>query len=227
MNATPAGDPPSTLAGHWDELYATRTADQLSWTQDDAGISAQLVDELPIARTDPVVDVGGGAGVLVDHLVATGHRRITVLDTSEQALRIARHRVTQAGYPSDAVEWLVDDVRTWRAPRSYRLWHDRAVFHFLTDAADRARYTERAAGAVEPGGYVVIGTFAADGPTQCSGLPVVGYGPDELARLFRPGFTAVTAHDEHHHTPWGAEQHFTWLMLQRQQPGERSVTVRS
>ncbi len=92
------------------------------------------------------------------------------------------------------------------------------MFHFLTDPGDRARYRERAAAAVEPGGFVVIGTFADDGPSHCSGLPVIGFDPDDLAQQFRPSFTAITARDEHHHTPWGVEQHFTWLVLQRQQP---------
>lgn len=209
-------DPPSeALAGHWDGLYATHEAVQLSWTQDDAGMSAELIDGLPLGSDDPVVDVGGGAGVLVDHLLATGHRRITVLDASEQALGIARQRVRRRGHPTGSVEWTVADVRTWRAPRSYRLWHDRAVFHFLTDVADRARYRDRAAAAVGPGGFLVIGAFAADGPSHCSGLPVVGLDPDDLAEQFRPSFSPVTARDEHHHTPWGTEQHFTWVVLQR------------
>ncbi|MEU4376989.1 hypothetical protein [Pseudonocardia alni] len=99
------------------------------------------------------------------------------------------------------------------------------MFHFLTDPADRARYAELAAAAIDPGGHLVIGTFAADGPGQCSGLPVIGYGPDELAAQFRPAFHSVTWRDEYHRTPWGAEQHFTWLVLQRHRPEPHPTPV--
>lgn len=216
---------PTAVAGHWDDLYATRGAEELSWTQADAGISAELIDALPVNSGDPIVDIGGGAGVLVDRLLATGHRRITVLDASEQALQIARQRVEDAGHPPDAVTWVVADVRAWRPSGTFRIWHDRAVFHFLTDPTDRARYAEIAATALDPGGHLVIGTFAPDGPEHCSGLPVIGYGPDDLAAQFRPAFDPVTARDEHHRTPWGTDQHFTWLVLQRRHPEPRPGTV--
>lgn len=203
------------MAGRWDELYRSRDAEQLSWTQDEAGMSAKLIDALALDANDPIVDVGGGSGVLVDHLLAAGHRHLTVLDASEQALHLARQRVDAAGYSSSDVEWTVADIRSWRPLRTFRLWHDRAVFHFLTDPADRGHYYERAATGIESGGFLVIGTFAADGPSECSGLPVVGFGPDELAAQFAPAFSPVIADDEHHHTPWGAAQHFTWVVLQR------------
>jgi SAM-dependent methyltransferase len=205
----------ASVAKYWDTLYATREPDQLSWTQSDAGMSASLIDGLSLGIDDPVVDVGGGAGVLVDHLLATGHRRITVLDASAQALDIARRRVEGAGYPTDAVEWTVADVLGWQAPHGYRLWHDRAVFHFLTDAADRARYRERATAALEPDGYLVIGTFADDGPTQCSGLPVCRYAPAELAEQFAPDVDLLIARRDEHRTPWGAPQPFAWVVLRR------------
>lgn len=204
----------SEVAGHWDTIYATRDAGQLSWTQPDAGMSAELIDALPTDADDPIVDVGGGAGVLVDHLLASGRRAVTVLDASPQALQIARQRLKRAAQPAERVEWVVADVRTWQPRRAFRVWHDRAVFHFLTEPADRARYRDRAADAVAPGGFLVIGTFAADGPSRCSGLPVVGFDADTLAAQFTPLFGALSAHDEHHRTPWGDEQHFTWLVLQ-------------
>ncbi|RZT85647.1 methyltransferase family protein [Pseudonocardia sediminis] len=215
----------AAAAGHWDDLYSTRAADQLSWTQPDAGASAELIDSLPVEARERVVDVGGGTGVLVDHLLAAGRRRITVLDASQQALAIARRRVESAGHPTGAVTWVVADVRAWQPSGTFRLWHDRAVFHFLTDPADRSRYAELAAAHVDPGGHLVIGTFAADGPDRCSGLPVIRYGPDALAAQFRPAFDPVTARDEHHRTPWGTDQHFTWLVLQRRRPEPCPGTV--
>lgn len=205
----------SEVAGHWDSIYATRDARQLSWTQPDAGVSAELIDGLPLRVDDPVVDVGGGAGVLVDHLLASGHHAVTVLDASEQALQLARRRLDEAGTPAGRVEWVVADVRVWSPRRVFRVWHDRAVFHFLTDPVDRVRYRDRAAAAVVPGGFLVIGTFAADGPSQCSGLPVVGFDSESLSAEFAPPFRTLATRDEYHHTLWGDEQHFTWLVLER------------
>ena len=203
------------VAEHWDTIYSTRGAGQLSWTQPDAGMSAELIDALPTRADDPIVDVGGGVGVLVDHLLATGHRALTVLDASAHALRLARQRLDEAGAPVETVEWVTSDVRTWQPERGYRVWHDRAVFHFLTEPSDRACYRDRATASVVPGGYLVIGTFAADGPAQCSGLPVIGSDAETLTSRFGPGFEVLTARDEHHRTPWGDDQHFTWLVLQR------------
>jgi hypothetical protein len=129
----------------------------------------------------------------------------------------ARARLIATGRRAAAasVSWETANVLTWRPTRTYRLWHDRAVFHFLTDPAARTAYRTLAASAIEPGGFLVIGTFAADGPTHCSGLPVARYGADELAAAFAPEFAAHAIDDEHHHTPWDAVQHFTWLVLQR------------
>jgi trans-aconitate methyltransferase len=143
---------------------------------------------------------------------------VTVLDAARHAVDRARARLIAAGQTAAAatVTWEITDVLTWRPARAYRLWHDRAVFQFLTDPADQTTYRTLAASAVEPGGFLVVGTFAADGPTHCSGLPVMRYGPTELAAEFAPDFAPRTADHEHHHTPWGAVQIFTWLVLQRQ-----------
>lgn len=203
------------VAGHWNAIYATRETEQLSWTQPDAGLSAEIIDALPINLDDPIVDVGGGAGVLVDHLLAAGHWQVTMLDAAEDGLHIARQRLEHARARAERVDWVVADVRSWGPRKAYRVWHDRAVFHFLTKPADRARYREQAAAAVAPGGFLVIATFAADGPSQCSGLPVVGFDAEDLAQQFAPSFETLRARDEHHHTPSGDVQHFTWLTLQR------------
>lgn len=212
-----AGSPVDGTAGHWDHIYCSRTSDQLSWTQTDPVMSLRLIDQLPTARGDAIVDVGAGESALVDALLARGHQDLTALDTAPHALDHSRARLIAAGQATAAatITWEVADVLTWRPTRRYRLWHDRAVFHFLTEPADRATYRDLAASTVAPGGFLIVATFALDGPTHCSGLPVMRYDPAELAAVFAPHFTANLADEETHHTPWGAEQHFTWLVLQR------------
>jgi len=212
-----AGSPVEGTTEHWDHIYRSRTSDQLSWTQPEPVMSVRLLEQLPIERHDAIVDIGAGDGTLVDALFARGYHHLTALDAAPHALGRARSRLISAGATTAvvAVRWEVADVLTWRPTQRYRLWHDRAVFHFLVDPADRATYRDLAASTVTPGGFLIIATFAPDGPTHCSGLPVMRYGPTELAAAFAPHFTAHLAEDEQHHTPWGAEQHFTWLVLQR------------
>lgn len=200
-----------TTASHWDAVYAGRRVDELSWTRSEAGVSARIVDPLLAARPGPVIDVGGGAGVLVDHLLASGRPDVTVLDASATALGIARERLRRAGHDDAAVDWVVADVRAWRPSRAYRLWHDRAVFHFLTDPADRAAYRRTVARALAPDGDLVVGTFALGGSDRCSGLAVCRYSPDTLAAEFAPDFRAVATRTEQHRTPGGADQPFTWV----------------
>jgi trans-aconitate methyltransferase len=212
-----ARPPVDGTAEHWDHIYRSRASDELSWTQGEPVTSLRLVEQLPLGREDAVVDVGAGESTLVDALLARGYRHLTAIDAAPHALDRARSRLIAAGQTTAAatVIWEVADVLTWRPKRRYRLWHDRALFHFLTDPADRVTYRDLAASAVTPDGFLIVATFAHDGPTHCSGLPVARYGPAELADVFTPHFTAHLAEDEQHHTPWGAEQHFTWLVLQR------------
>lgn len=194
-------------ARYWDDVYDRVGPDRVSWYQTDAAVSASL-----IAAAGPVgsvVDIGGGASVLVDELLDSGVRDITVLDLSPRALEVASQRL---GPRAADVRWLSQDVRTWRPERRFDLWHDRAVFHFLTDPADRDAYRSALRGALEPRGRVVVGTFAADGPTHCSGLPVSRYGPEALAAQF-PDLEVVEARRVEHVTPGATVQPFTWLLL--------------
>ena len=180
-------------------------------------MSLRLVEQLPIKHEDAIVDIGAGESTLIDALLARGYHDLTALAAAPHALDRARSRLIAAGQTTGAatVTWEVTDVLTWRPKRRYRLWHDRAVFHFLTDPADRATYRDLAASTVAPGGFLIVATFALDGPTHCSGLPVARYGSAELATAFAPHFTAHLADEEQHDTPWGTAQHFTWLVLQR------------
>ncbi|MDD7941029.1 class I SAM-dependent methyltransferase [Actinomycetospora lutea] len=199
---------------HWETIYRDRRSDELSWSQSAPATSLQVIDELGLDADRAVVDVGAGESALVDALLARGHRRITVLDVAQGALDRARARLR--GVPgADAVHWVAQDVLTWAPATTFGLWHDRAVFHFLTAPADRQAYGDVAARAVAPGGFLVVATFAPDGPAQCSGLRVRRYDADTLAAQFAPGFVPVLARAQSHHTPWGAVQPFTWLALRR------------
>lgn len=199
--------PPPSPA-HWDAAY-TRTQDGFSWYQPEAATSLRLIAGTGVDRSAPVIDVGGGASTLVDGLLSDGFRDVTVLDLSPVGLDIARRRL---GAGADRVRWLATDLLTWVPARAYALWHDRAVLHFLTDPDDRRRYVEVLAKALAPGGHAVIGTFAQDGPTECSSLPTARYSPEGIAELLGPGFTTVLTQREEHTTPSGRTQPFSWLV---------------
>lgn len=196
-----------TPHAHWDDVYKRVGSSKVSWFQPDPGLSLELI--LRVGAVRSVIDVGGGASVLADRLLTAGIADVTVLDISDAALRVARERLGPRGID---VSWIAHDLLAWQPPRRFDVWHDRAVFHFLTDAADRAAYRSVLRAALRPGGHVVIGTFAEDGPTHCSGLPVARYDATELGDQF-PDFRTVAARREAHRTPAGVIQPFTWLLL--------------
>lgn len=200
----------SGQAEHWDQTYGQGDSTR-SWYQQQPRMSLRML-ELAGARPDhSLIDVGGGSGPLVDALLAQGFSDLTVLDISEAGLSYAQQRLATAAHQ---VIWLRADILSWRPERTYQLWHDRAVFHFLTDPASQQRYLTTLARAVEPGGRVVIATFAADGPTHCSGLPVARYSPETLASRLGSNFTVLATEREQHNTPAGGTQPFTWLLAQ-------------
>jgi len=206
----------TTRADHWEGVYQRHGASDVSWYQAEARVSLALIGEAELDRRAPVIDAGGGVSVLVDGLLAHGYTDVTVVDLSSTALAATRARL---GTAADAVRWMHGDVLDASLPeRHYALWHDRAMFHFLTAAAERARYVERLEYAVRPGGHVVLATFAGDGPTRCSGLEVVRYEPDSLARELGHGFTMVRSEREEHRTPWGAVQAFTYGVFRKEVP---------
>jgi SAM-dependent methyltransferase len=202
-------------AEHWNAAYAARGAEVVSWADPSASESLPVLLPL-LAPGDGVVDVGGGASDLAAALVAKGLGPVTVLDLSDTALDLARAR---AGEAARRIAWVQGDVTRWTPPRTFALWHDRAVFHFLTAAEDRAAYVRTLAAALAPGGHVVISTFADNGPERCSGLPVARYAPDALAATLEalaPGLLApVGSHRFTHRTPGGAEQRFQTSVLRR------------
>jgi 2-polyprenyl-3-methyl-5-hydroxy-6-metoxy-1,4-benzoquinol methylase len=199
---------------HWETIYRTKDVHEVSWFQAEARRSFDLIARICPDRAAPIIDVGAGASVLVDNLLAAGYVDVTVLDVSEAALEISRDRL---GADSAKVKWMRADVRRTQLDEgAYALWHDRAVFHFLTDAADRAAYVEQVRHAVKPGGYVLVATFAEDGPEYCSGLPVVRYSAEGLHSEFGADFRLVRSEHEDHHTPAGAEQSFLYCLCRRE-----------
>lgn len=201
-------------SAHWEQVYRTRRTDEVSWFQSQPARSLRFIQQVNPPPGGPVIDLGGGASSLVDALLDAGYHDVTVLDIASTALAHARARL---GERSARVRWIEGDVLDADLPAaSFAVWHDRAVFHFLTTADDQARYVARVRHALRPGGHVVIATFAEDGPTRCSGLEVSRYSAPELLEVFGDTFTLITSEREEHRTPSGAIQRFTWCVLRLQ-----------
>lgn len=196
------------LKHHWEHVYQTKPVDGVSWFQPHAELSLGLIRATAPDKQSPVIDVGGGASTLVDDLLAEGYGDLSVLDISGAALTAAKNRL---GDNAHLVSWIEGDItKIVLARHRYDLWHDRAVFHFLTDPEDRRAYVRQVMRAVRPGGHVIVASFAEDGPEKCSGLPVVRYSPDALHAQFGTAFQLVGHEREAHHTPAGKEQLFTY-----------------
>ena len=198
---------------HWEHVYRTKAPTEVSWYQGRPTRSMELLDELGIEPETRVIDVGGGDSTLVDALLERHVAQVTVLDLSAAALDGAKVRL---GVRAAEVQWVVADVTAVElTTNSFDIWHDRAVFHFLVDEADRRRYVAQAARSIRPGGALVIGTFALDGPTRCSSLDVVRYSPETLAFELGDDFEFCRSVADIHKTPGGAEQSFTFALLRR------------
>ena len=202
----------SDRTSHWQTVYTTKGETDVSWYQDNPATSLRLIRDAAGTPSSHIIDIGGGASRLVDALLAAGFRQLSVLDISAAALDVAR---AQIGDAAATVDWIAADVTTWTPHGHYDIWHDRAAFHFLTGERDRRAYVERLRQAVRPGGQVIIGTFALDGPERCSGLPVQRYDARSLAETLGPLFELVDSCSEAHRTPWGAGQQFQFARFRR------------
>jgi SAM-dependent methyltransferase len=212
------------LKAHWDDVYLAKGPERVSWYQPTASLSLELIRHAAPPPESRIIDVGGGASTLVDGLLSAGYRQITVLDLSAVALTDARKRIGQAAAD---VTWLEADVLTADFPRGATdVWHDRAVFHFLTTAEARGRYVAQVKRCVRPGGHVLVATFAEDGPDHCSGLEVVRYTAESLHSEFGGEFQRVVSEREYHVTPWGSQQAFTYCLC-RYTPADVELSVRS
>jgi SAM-dependent methyltransferase len=212
LDRLPGNPNPMDRKQHWEEVYETKSPDEVSWFQQRPEVSLRLIAGMGLGKTDGIIDVGGGASVLVDFLLDEGYENLTVLDISAAALARARQRV---GERAAKVKWIEADVTVFQSPATFALWHDRAVFHFLTTAADRAAYVRTLRQALRPGGHVIIATFAADGPTRCSGLDVTRYDAPGICAQLGAGFELQEEVREVHRTPWQTEQAFSYFRFIR------------
>ena len=194
---------------HWESIYATKDTTSLSWYQPHPHRSLDLIDRTAVAKSAKILDVGSGDSLLVDELVSRGYSDITVVDLSRAALDRARTRLGKKA--SRRVTWLEGDILDVNLPSwAFDVWHDRAVFHFLTSAKERDAYIGRVEHSVRPGAHIIVATFSENGPTRCSGLPVVRYSATQLRRTFGSDFQLLASESETHHTPTGAEQSFIY-----------------
>src|SRR5512141_2651375 len=198
---------------HWEHVYTTKQTDAVSWFQIHAELSLNLIKNCGIGPKAAIIDVGGGASTLVDDLLVNGYTDLTVLDLSSSAMDVAR---TRLGQKANKVNWIEADITQIQLqPRRYDIWHDRAVFHFLTTQKERDAYVRNVFHSVKPGGYVIVATFAEDGPLQCSGLPVMRYRADDLHEEFGDAFQLLDHRKEEHRTPSGGVQQFVYCYCRR------------
>lgn len=193
---------------HWEKIYKEKAPDEVSWYRPHLEISLALIEQIAPGHSASIIDVGGGESTLVDDLLARGYENITVLDVSQTAIDANRRRL---GTAAEHVHWLIADAtKADLEPFAYDVWHDRAVFHFLTAASDRVAYVRQVTGAVKRGGHVIVSTFGPEGPTKCSGLDVVRYDAESLHQEFGAHFRLLGSSKELHRTPFGTIQQFLY-----------------
>jgi ubiquinone/menaquinone biosynthesis C-methylase UbiE len=200
---------------HWEDVYRTTAADELGWNQAHPTMSLSLIESTGVQKTGNFIDVGGGDSTLVDHLLDQGFKQITVLDISSFALERAKARL---GDRAHLVTWIESDITDFRSSQKYDVWHDRALFHFLTDGEDREKYLETMNKVVSAQGHVIIATFGYEAPSTCSGLPVVRYSPEFLTAAVGKDYEFIESFEELHSTPGGNKQPFIYCRLTRRRP---------
>ena len=198
---------------HWENIHQTKAPTQVGWYQEHSRLSMQYISQTGVDKMDQIIDIGGGISTLVDDLLAGGFQHIHVLDISAAALQTAQQRL---GSRAKEVNWIVADITQTQLPHQfYNVWHDRAVFHFLTRQEDRQRYVNAVKESVKPGGHVIVATFAIDGPERCSGLEVARYDPQSLHSEFGTDFELLDSTREEHQTPFGTEQKFIYCYCRK------------
>ena len=202
-----------TTKPHWENVYETKSAHEVSWYRPRLDVSLQLIDSVLTDPGSAIIDIGGGESTLVDDLIRSGRSDVTVLDISQAALDATKARL---GTSADSVSWISADITTVDLGFGrYDLWHDRAVFHFLTRPEDRDAYIQRVRQAVKPQGYIVVATFGPDGPLKCSGLDIMRYDSNSLVVAFGDGFDLLDTTTEIHKTPWDSEQEFVYCLMRK------------
>ncbi len=195
---------------HWENVYTTKAPDAVSWYRSHLETSLELIEKVAPARSTSIIDVGGGESTLVDDLLARGYLNLSVLDVSPTAIDVTKRRL---GHAAERVHWVIGEITNADlSPNNYDLWHDRAVFHFLRTAEERAAYVRQVAKAVRSGGHVLVSTFGPEGPTKCSGLEVVRYDAESLHAEFGVHFRLLESLKELHETPFGSTQQFLYCL---------------
>jgi SAM-dependent methyltransferase len=197
---------------HWQHIYNEKTPLDVSWYQEEPALSLELIHRTGVLKEEPIIDVGGGASVLVDYLCKEGFTNLAVLDISGNALFSAKKRL---GDSAGRIAWYEADITEFIPPHQFSLWHDRAVFHFLTDKPDREKYVEVLNLALRPGGYLIIAAFAIGGPEKCSGLEIVQYDSTKLREELGEGFELVEERNEVHITPANKKQEFVYFRFKK------------
>lgn len=193
---------------HWETVFSTKAPDTVSWYRPHLEVSLDLIERQTPGRSASIIDVGAGESTLVDDLLGRGYQQLTVLDVSTTAIEATKQRL---GRSAEFVHWMLGDItQISLPPQSFDVWHDRAVFHFLTDLTQREAYVRSVLNAVRPGGHVIVSTFGPEGPTKCSGLEVMRYDAEALHREFGGRFRIEEHAEELHRTPWGATQQFVY-----------------
>ena len=200
-----------TSENHWQQVFSTKAADEVSWFQEVPEVSIRLIEKYSTSSSR-VIDVGAGESLFVDQLISRGYSELTVVDISASAIEDVKTRLIGC---ADGVQFEVADVRQWKSSHTFDVWHDRAAFHFMNSDEDVASYVRVLQKSLVSGGFAIIGTFAENGPTHCSGLEVRRYSTDQINAEFSDGFSLVETESEEHLTPWGAVQYFTWAVLRR------------
>ena len=197
-----------SIQTHWESIYGSKAPDAVSWYRPHLEVSLDLIERCAAGASASIIDVGAGESTLVDDLVSRGYREITVLDVSKTAIEATKRRL---GRSAEYVHWMLGDItQISLPPQSFDVWHDRAVFHFLTELTQREAYVRSVLNAVRPGGYVIVSTFGPEGPTKCSGLDVIRYDAEALHREFGKRFRIEESSKEIHRTPWGTAQQFVY-----------------
>jgi 2-polyprenyl-3-methyl-5-hydroxy-6-metoxy-1,4-benzoquinol methylase len=190
---------------HWEEVYSENAPNEVSWFRTEHETSLRMMELARVQKDSWIIDVGAGASTLVDQLLARGYEKISLLDVSSKALQHARARL---GGLARQIEWIESDIQSFQPKHPFAIWHDRAVFHFLTEPQERRSYVRALRSSLLPGGHAIISTFAIGGPQQCSGLDVVQYDAEKLSHELGSSFELICADQEIHHTPWNTEQKF-------------------
>lgn len=193
---------------HWERIYKTKSLNEVSWFQPKPETSLQLINDMKIAKTARIIDVGGGDSFLVDHLLELGYQDISVLDISASAIERAK---TRLGSKASKVKWIISDASAFEPTEVYDLWHDRAAFHFLTSDDEISTYCKTAQQSIRPNGHLIVGTFSENGPKKCSGIEIKQYTEEELTKQFESfGFTKVNGFTIDHKTPFDTLQNFVF-----------------